>query len=156
MVAVGMAIAACVIGLDVVLARRGSSFRVPVLAVAVGIYLPFELAVPIAIGGVVSLLASRAQARRVLEAPESARVAREADRAAGERHGLLFSAGLITGEALLGILLAVPIVMSGRADVLAFWGTHKAAWPGVMLLLLVVIALYRVAARASAAQGRAG
>jgi hypothetical protein len=32
---------------------------------------------------------------------------------------VLFSAGLITGEALIGIVMAVPIVASGKADVLA-------------------------------------
>ncbi|MGH7700835.1 MAG: OPT family oligopeptide transporter, partial [Gemmatimonadales bacterium] len=62
----------------------------------------------------------------------------------GERHGLLFAAGLITGEALLGILLAIPIVLAGRADVLAFWGTHEGTWPGVLLLALVMGYLYRV------------
>lgn len=33
--------------------------------------------------------------------------------------GLLFAAGIITGEALIGIVLAAPIVVSGRADILA-------------------------------------
>jgi hypothetical protein len=32
---------------------------------------------------------------------------------------VLFAAGLITGEALMGILIAIPIVTSGKADVLA-------------------------------------
>ena len=70
--------------------------------------------------------------------------------ATGDRHGLLFAAGLITGEALLGIFLAVPIVVSGRTDALAFWGDHTdLAWPGVVLLLLVIFGLYRVATGAT-------
>ena len=32
---------------------------------------------------------------------------------------MLFAAGLITGEALMGIVIAIPIVATGRADVLA-------------------------------------
>ncbi|HEX9792797.1 MAG TPA: hypothetical protein VGC54_02330, partial [Planctomycetota bacterium] len=62
--------------------------------------------------------------------------------------------GLITGEALIGIGLAVPIVASKDGNVLAFWGDFHRAWPGVVLLGLVVLGLYRVsvkAGRASAA-----
>ena len=47
------------------------------------------------------------------------------------RPGTLFSAGLITGEALMGIAIAVPIVMTERADVLALppaW--HFGQWVG--------------------------
>jgi hypothetical protein len=76
----------------------------------------------------------------------------EEARITGDRHGLLFAAGLITGEALLGILLAIPIVLAGSADVLAFWGTHGSPLPGLALLFIVMYGLYRVAtgpARAS-------
>ncbi len=38
--------------------------------------------------------------------------------------GLLFSAGLITGEAFLGIALAVPIVLSGDSDIMAVFGVN--------------------------------
>ena len=34
-----------------------------------------------------------------------------------QRKGMLFAAGMITGEALMGIIIALPIVGSGRADV---------------------------------------
>ncbi len=65
---------------------------------------------------------------------------------AGDRHGLLFAAGAITGEALVGILLAIPIVVAGNADVLAFWGDHTDVnYPGIILLVLVMFMLYRVA-----------
>ena len=57
---------------------------------------------------------------------------------------MLFAAGLITGEALLGILLAIPIVVTGRPDALAFWGISDAVWPGVVLLALVMTLMYRV------------
>ena len=35
------------------------------------------------------------------------------------RTGTLFAAGMITGEALMGILIAIPIVVTERADALA-------------------------------------
>jgi hypothetical protein len=63
----------------------------------------------------------------------------------GDRHGLLFAAGLITGEALVGIFLAIPIVVTGDRNALAVFGVHGWVWPGVVLLALVMIGLYRVA-----------
>jgi putative OPT family oligopeptide transporter len=135
LIAIGMVIAALVIALDLWLRRKSSRFRTPVLAVAVGIYLPFELGVPILLGGLIAFAAARAHG-------PAASIARK-DAA---HHGLLFAAGLITGEALVGIALAVPIVATGRADVLAFWGAPGATWPGVVLLLGVAALLFRIAA----------
>jgi uncharacterized oligopeptide transporter (OPT) family protein len=106
----------------------------PVLAMAIGIYLPLQLSVAIFLGGLVAWLAGRTH-------PTTD--AREA----GERSGVLFAAGLITGEALIGIGMAIPIVASGRADVLAFWGVHEDNWPGMVLLGIVMYLLYRSAAR---------
>ena len=136
LVMVGMVIAVLVILLDSWLGRRGSEFRTPVLAVAVGIYLPFELEVPMLVGGLLATLASR-------------RLANEGDSAQtkGSQQGLLFASGLITGEALTGIALAVPIVVWGRGDILAIFGSHSMAWPGLILLGIVVVALYRSATR---------
>ncbi len=65
------------------------------------------------------------------------------------RRGLLFASGLITGEALIGIVLAIPIVVSGKSDVLALLPEPAGAWPGVVLLIGVGYWLYRVASRRS-------
>ncbi|MEQ8275663.1 MAG: oligopeptide transporter, OPT family [Deltaproteobacteria bacterium] len=148
MVAIGMVVAVAVIALDQWLARRGSTFRTPVLAVAVGIYLPFELSVPILVGGLVAHLAKRAFAKRLAAAKGDQREAIEEAQTEGSRNGLLFGAGLITGEALVGIAMAVPIVLTGDKNVLAVFGASDAAWPGAVLLGLVVLLTYRVAAKA--------
>jgi len=144
LVGIGMGIAVLVILLDLLLEQRGSAFRTPVLAVAVGIYLPLELEVPIFFGGVLAWLAGRvfkrAEAGAVLADKEPIRTARTT----GERHGLLFAAGLITGEALIGILMAIPIVIYGSSEVLAFFGVHNFWYVGLPLLLVVMYALYRV------------
>ena len=146
MVIIGMGVAVAIILLDLSLEARGAEFRTPVLAVAVGIYLPFELSVAIFIGGLITWAASRVyrRAETTLQGDEKARVGEA--RTVGERHGLLFAAGLITGEALLGILMAIPIVIAGSSEVFAFFGVHEATWPGVILLALVIFFLYRVAA----------
>ncbi len=144
MVGVGAALAVLIILLDLRLERVGSRFRTPVLAVAVGIYLPFELSVPILVGGLIA----RAVARRCARPPG----------AGGEGPGLLFSAGLITGEALVGIAMAVPIVLSGDKDVLALI-RNPGSWIGVLFLALVGLLLYRTGLRgsnAAAEEDRAG
>ena len=65
--------------------------RVPVMPVAIGIYLPIGLNVSIFLGGMVRALVDRKRGAT----------------STGEDPGTLFSAGLIAGEGLCGILLAI-------------------------------------------------
>ena len=141
MIGIGVAIAIGIILVDKILEARGSKFRAPVLAVAVGIYLPLELSVPILLGGAVAALAARTVAGRG--------ATREQQLCAG-RNGLLFSSGLITGEALVGIMLAVPFAAAQSTDVikLAPEGFDTiAAGLGLIGLASFVVWLYRVALR---------
>jgi uncharacterized oligopeptide transporter (OPT) family protein len=115
-----------IILLDEMQKARRASFRFPVLAVAVGIYLPFQLSVPIFAGGIISLTIRRTLGGRGL--------VRDAIERSMNR-GLLLASGLITGEALVGILMAIPIVVSGSSDVLAIMDHPLGAWPGALLLL---------------------
>ena len=147
MVITGMLVAVAVILGDLWLEKRGSSFRMPVLAVAVGIYLPLELEVPIFAGGIIAWAVGRYYTGVQRQAPAGARERAAEMRTIGERNGLLFSAGLITGEALVGIGMAVPIVLTGKADVLAMFGVRDFDLPGVVLLLGVVCLLYWVSVR---------
>jgi len=109
-IAIGAAIGAAIIAVDEWLKATGKSFRVPVLAAAIGIYLPLELMVPIFLGGLLAYVVEKRQG--VLGADETVR-----DRV--HRPGTLFAAGLITGEALMGILIAIPIVVTSQADALS-------------------------------------
>ncbi|KPK75772.1 MAG: hypothetical protein AMJ79_09775 [Phycisphaerae bacterium SM23_30] len=136
----GVALAACLIILDEVLRYKGSSFRTPVLAVAIGFYLPFKLSVPILVGGLLNLLISRYQKKKRMSAEQ---------RESCNRTGLLFASGLITGEAILGILLAIPIVLmeDERAIALLSEDIHEKldlwlAVPGVVLMLFIIFWLY--------------
>ncbi|MBM4233065.1 MAG: oligopeptide transporter, OPT family [Gammaproteobacteria bacterium] len=143
MITIGAAIGVTIIIIDEILRARGSSFRTPVLAVAVGIYLPIELMTPIFLGGMLAFLADR-HLRRAGRT--------EADLGRCGRKGLLFAAGMITGEALMGIAIAIPIVTSGSADVLALpAGLHFGEWLGLGVLVLLGYLLYRTATRAEAA-----
>ena len=138
MIGIGAAIGAAIIVIDEILKKRESSFRTPVLACAVGIYLPIELSVPIFAGGLVGHLVERHFK------PGDA----DGERERIHQKGTLFSAGLITGEALMGIFIAVPIVAVGSAHVLALpeaW--HFGGWLGLIMLASVAVLLYRLAVR---------
>ncbi|MEX0599199.1 MAG: oligopeptide transporter, OPT family, partial [Rhodothermales bacterium] len=144
MIIIGGLIAVAIIILDKVLERRGSSFRAPVLAVAVGIYLPLELSVPIFIGGMVAYLANRSLRRRRGELGQDFD---EVSMRAGRR-GLLFASGLITGEALVGILLAIPFAAAQSTTVLqlAPEGFEPIADVlGLVAFACFIVWLYRVA-----------
>ena len=53
------------------------------------------------------------------------------------RNGLLLASGLITGEALMGILLAIPIVISANPNILAVFNNLLGPWPGIILLATI-------------------
>jgi putative OPT family oligopeptide transporter len=59
MIGIGAALGAAIIVIDEIQKKRGASFRTPVLACAVGIYLPVELSVPIFAGGLLAHLVER-------------------------------------------------------------------------------------------------
>ncbi|QNN47162.1 oligopeptide transporter, OPT family [Thermomonas brevis] len=142
MIAVGAGIGALVIAFDGWLKSRNSNFRVPVLAAAIGIYLPLELMVPIFLGG---LLAHIVEKRHGIVGTHD-----ESLRDRVHRPGVLFSAGLITGEALMGILIAIPIVVSERADVLALPEQfHFGQTVGLIVLAVVGWLIYRTGAKAN-------
>ncbi|MBB3277644.1 MULTISPECIES: oligopeptide transporter, OPT family [Pseudoxanthomonas] len=139
MIGIGAVVGALVIAFDEWLKSRKARFRVPVLAAAIGIYLPLELMVPIFLGGLLAHLVERFHKVRADDEEGRDRV---------HRPGVLFSAGLITGEALMGIAIAIPIVASARADVLALpeaW--HFSQWIGLAVLAVVGWLLYRTGQR---------
>jgi len=135
MIATGAAVGVLVILLDEWLRRRGAAWRAPILAVAVGIYLPLELSTPIFAGGLLA---------HIVERWHRARGGFDPDKSG--QTGLLFSAGLIAGEAILGVLLAIPIVLSGDANVLAVAeALRPGKWAGVLALSAVAWWMYRAA-----------
>lgn len=143
MVYIGMGIGAAIIALDQYLKSRGSGFRVPVLAVAVGLYLPFELDSAIMLGGVIAWLVSRYQNRQRKQKGEWHETAVQAS----ERTGLLIASGLITGEALIGILLAVPVAIYQTSDVLSL-GINLGTIFGAAVIAAVCVWLYFNATKA--------
>jgi putative OPT family oligopeptide transporter len=143
MIITGVGIGAAIIVVDEILKATKTGIRAPVLAAAVGIYLPLDLEVPIFLGGLLSWYVQRkllAGNAGVAHSPE------ELERL--NRKGMLFAAGLITGEALIGVAVALIIVVSHKAapialpDALQFPEAIK-AWLGFGLLLGLMYILYR-------------
>ena len=146
-IGIGALIAAIVIAIDMVLEKRKARFRIPVMAFAVGVYLPFDLNVPIFLGGVIALIVSRGLDRAHASAERRAEV---------ERMGLLAAAGFITGEALMGIGLAVPVAALHNENAIALFKDAKGdpayadLWqPSVIFVGLVMLLLYKLATRRS-------
>ena len=137
-IGIGAAIGAAIIIFDLWLQASGRKFRVPVLACAIGIYLPIELMVPIFLGGLLAHIVER----------KMGGARNEEEHGQIHRKGMLFSAGLITGEALMGIFIAIPIVVTGRADVLALPENMQfGGWLGLLLLSVIAWLLYRYATK---------
>jgi putative OPT family oligopeptide transporter len=98
LVGIGAGLAAVIMLVDFVAAKTKTGIRVPVLCVALGLYLPLELTVPIFLGGLTAYCASKTLKSERLQCTDRVRHM-------NENNGLLYAAGLITGEALLGIIL---------------------------------------------------
>jgi putative OPT family oligopeptide transporter len=142
MIWIGVVVGALIITLDEILKKRGANFRAPVLAAAVGIYLPLDLTVPIFIGGLLTHIVERVSGAHARN--KTAKVGEAEDKV--HRKGVLFSAGLITGEALMGIIIAIPIVMAGSAEVLALPESLQfGKLLGLAIFVLIGYLLYRVA-----------
>lgn len=93
MLVIGAAIAFGLLLLNAMLEKSGSKFRAHLMPVAVGIYLPLGLSVPIFAGGLIAhALAKRSEA--------------------ATNRAVLIASGLIAGEAIAGILIAIPRTVS--------------------------------------------
>ncbi|MFK7956271.1 MAG: OPT family oligopeptide transporter [Lysobacterales bacterium] len=126
----GFGLAVVLIVLDKIQEKRGSDFRFPVLAVAVGVYLPLGLSVPIFVGGLVAHIVAR-----------KARHLTDEQRSAGQGKGLLIASGLITGEALMGVLVAIVAAFVMPLPLVSGFGL--AAILGSVAMILIVVYQYR-------------
>lgn len=127
----GVAIGVALIAVDFTLRKSSGGKRaLPVLAVGMGIYLPPSVNMPIVIGAVLAAVLKSVIARRQEN--------REGRLKNAERIGTLFSAGLIVGESLIGVIMAFIIAFSvtnGGSDAplalnLENWDT-AAKWLGL-------------------------
>lgn len=99
---------------------------VPVLPVAIGLYLPFELSASILVGGILRYVSSRKK--------------KDAE------GGILFCSGLIAGEGLMGIVLALLAVF-GKSDKIDLSHWMDTGIFGAAALVFVIAACILISAR---------
>lgn len=135
MVGVGAAVGVLVLGVDRVLEVRGASMRLPLMPLAVGMYLPFGLGAPMLIGG----LMAHVLAGKGTEEGQESRVKR----------GILISSGLIAGESLMGVGIAGLASMGlARVDLgLSEAVVTALSWGGATMLCVWFYLLARKGAR---------
>jgi len=125
--------------------------NLPVLPVAIGIYLPFTLTTPIFLGGIVRYLTDRAIAKKYGSAEEEQiseweLAIKQTDVKPKEkiiRTGLLLTAGLIAGEALMGVAVAFLIVFGINLQVYEF----PPIWPSVLVFIFIMALLWYIPLR---------
>ncbi|HIT67035.1 MAG TPA: oligopeptide transporter, OPT family [Candidatus Merdisoma merdipullorum] len=100
--------------------------KIPVMPFAVGMYLPFSLSAGIMAGGAVRFIVERIKGT---------------DKEKKERtdRGVLFTSGLIAGEGIIGILLAVLTVLNVNTDL----GFSLPQPVSLIIFLLLLFILYR-------------
>lgn len=91
-----MGIGIAILFFDHLLQRRKAHFRLYLMPIAVGIYLPITLAIPMFMGGLVRFLVERKREKEILESSDN---------------GVLMSSGLIAGEAIMGVVLAIFLTL---------------------------------------------
>lgn len=105
-ITIGGIASAVVIAIDSRLKAAKSEFRMQVLAVALGVYMPLDITVPVLIGGLISRLVSRKlDSMRGQLGTQFHKASENA-----KRRGMLFASGLVAGEALMGIFIAGMVV----------------------------------------------
>ena len=123
----------------VFLAVGAEILHLPVLPFAIGLYLPVHLSTPIFLGGVLKYITDRRKYKNEEEAKE------------GEERGILYTSGLIAGEGLVGILLAVlAVIPAGSSNVgeminLSEKGFSVGNTGSIILFLLLLYSILKAA-----------
>ena len=97
--------------------------QIPVLPVAIGLYLPLELTSAIMLGGAVRFLADKGLIGK---------------RKGNSGSGILFCSGMIAGEGIIGIVLAF-LAVAGVADMLDISAVLNTGVSGGLLLLVLLL-----------------
>jgi len=133
LIGIGGGIGVACIVLDGILARVTHSWRLPPLAVGLGIYLPTSTTLMVVVGAIVGWWFNR-------------RADRGGKPEATKQLGVLLSSGLIVGESLLGVVFAAVVAFSGRSSPLALVGKGfeiPSIWLGGGVFVATVVAMYR-------------
>lgn len=135
LIAAGAVVGLVIIVLDqLVLLPKKSSFRLFVMPVAVGMYLPLGLSAAILLGGLLAWWSGRSHRD-------------EESRGRGHERGVLLSSGLIAGEAIAGVLIAIP---KARNIILPSWEGGMTPYLTALAIIFVAFLIYRAGSNRTA------
>lgn len=134
MMCVGGVIAVIVLVIDHIMMKK-TIYRLPVLAVGIGIYLPVTTASALVIGGLLAYFVNRAVHKKGCKNVDNKQ---EIQRSCQQR-ALLLACGLVAGAAIMGVLLAIPFALEGSTNALSLISSTSQLPP--ILGVLVTLAL---------------
>ncbi len=135
MVEIGVGLALGLLAIDRLLALRNSTFRLHVMPVAVGIYLPLSLSVPILLGGLVNFAVAARHRKRDKQ-----------HRLSALKRAVLIASGMIAGESLLGVGLGVIRFVGWSPPNLGHYATESLGVPPWTLEAMSVAAVLAIMA----------
>ena len=145
---IGVGVGIICIIVNLILKSTTATLSLPPLAIGMGIYLPPSLEMPIVMGSVMSYFVGKYLVQRAKE--RSGELA-DADVEQCNRRGVLFASGMIVGESLIGVLIAIVIVLSvtsgGSEDPLSLVGkdfANTAEWLGLAVFIGVIAYFIRL------------
>ncbi len=140
---IGMSIGVVAFALDLIGEKLGK-FRFPVPALGTGFYLPPSISVTLFIGGMIDLSIKKIHTRILIKNNYSPEIVKKLEKS--KVRGELLLAGLIAGESIIGLILAIPFVVKGNSDALAInlgaW--YTTAIQSFLTIVIVSVAIYRV------------
>lgn len=110
---------------------------IPVLAFAIGLYLPIHLSAPIWVGGLVRWFI---ESKRKYDSDDQ--------RNASVQKGILYCSGMIAGEGIVGILLALVAVLGLNINMSGIYGDAFMSvgnWVGIAAFIVLICTLIRFA-----------
>lgn len=122
--------------------------HIPVMSVAIGIYLPFTLSVPIFLGGLLRhgvecIIENRVRRESEFLHPDEVMSKIKAEKEKVSQKGILFSSGLIAGEAIMGVIVATIAI--AHINLAVF--TSPSNWPGILVFMYFLILLGYISLR---------
>ncbi len=128
----GCAIALIVVMVNALLSSLNQSFKLSILGVAVGIYLPSSSSIPLFLGGLIALLVERRLHKRSFK---------DATKKARAHRGVLIACGIVAGAAIMDVLLAIPFSIIGSPDALKLSIANFDS-SAIILAFITVLALF--------------
>jgi uncharacterized oligopeptide transporter (OPT) family protein len=128
--------------------KRSGKFRTPAIMLGMGLYLPPDLVTGLFVGGLLSVFIKRRQRRLVAE--HGAETVEKLDNKTN-----VLICGLIAGESLMGLVLAIPFVIKQSSDALRLVGDGFAPIAQVLSLIVTVLLIrhvYRTATKIKSAK----